>query len=155
MKLIIIAALNRKGVIGRRGTIPWHIPEDLLRFKELTTGKTVVMGRKTFESIGKMLPGRRNVVVTSKDITGVEHYDSIERTLDVLRLEDVVWIIGGGEIFRQTMDRVDELFLTLVENDEEGETKFPMTDEYLAARFVLTEEERHNGYTFLHYQKRR
>lgn len=154
MRLIIIAALNRKGVIGRRGTIPWHIPEDLRRFKDLTTGKTVVMGRKTFESIGKALPGRRNVVVTSQDISGVEHYDSIERALDVLRLEDAVWIIGGGEIFRQTIQKVDEMFLTLVENDEEGETKFPLNDREIAAQFVLTDEERHNRYSFLHYRKR-
>ena len=154
MKLIIFAALNRKGVIGRRGTIPWHIPEDLRRFKERTMGKTVVMGRKTFESIGKVLPGRRNVVITSRDIPGVEHYESIERALDVLRLEASVWIIGGGEIFRQTIQRVDEMFLTLVENDEEGETKFPLSDQEIAAQFVLTDEERHNNYSFLHYQKR-
>lgn len=155
MRLIIIAALNRKRVIGRAGTIPWHIPEDLQRFKELTMGKTVLIGRKTFEAIGKALPGRRNVIITSRNIPGVEHYNSIEGAMTALRSEDSVWIIGGGEIFRQTMDTVDELFLTLVDNDEEGETKFPMTDQEIAARFILTEEERHNGYTLQHYHKRR
>ncbi|MEW5799887.1 MAG: dihydrofolate reductase [Bacteroidota bacterium] len=154
MRLIIIAALNRKGVIGRRGTIPWHIPEDLQRFKELTMGKTVLMGRKTFESIGKVLPGRRNIVVTSRDLPGIEHYNSIELALDVLRSEDAVWIIGGGEVFRQTIQRADEMFLTLVENDEKGETKFPLSDQEIEAQFVLTDEERHNSYSFLHYRKR-
>lgn len=151
MKLIIIAAVNQKRVIGRNGKIPWHIPEDLKRFKELTTGHTVLMGRKTFESIGKVLPERRNVVVTSRSLPDIEYYHSIEEALIKLKSEEKVFIIGGGEIFRQTLERADELLLTLIENQEEGDTLFPEYDQIIKQKFRLAEEEKKKGFSFLRY----
>ncbi|MBI2427446.1 MAG: dihydrofolate reductase [Ignavibacteriales bacterium] len=154
MKLTIIAALNRKRVIGRGGTIPWHIPADLKRFKELTMGNTVVMGRKTFESIGKILPGRRNVVVTSQTLPDVEHYHSLEEAMNAVRSEERVFVIGGGTIFEQTIGRADEMVLTRVDNAEDGDTLFPMPEEYLDQHFVLIREEPHGGFTFQHFSRK-
>ena len=151
MKLIIIAAMNTKGVIGAGGKIPWHIPEDVKRFKELTMGHAVLMGRKTYESIGRMLPGRRNIVVTSDSSFTGEHYPSIGAALAELQQENIVFIIGGGEIFRQTIGLADELLLTMVENAEEGDVFFP---EY-EPDFELRSREEHRGYAFLDYIRKR
>ena len=85
MKLVLIAALTRRRVIGAGGRIPWHLSEDLKRFKRGTTGHTVLMGRKTFESIGKLLPNRRNVVLSSRPVPGVETYASLDEALASLK----------------------------------------------------------------------
>jgi len=99
MKLILIAALSRNRAIGKDGKIPWRIPEDLRRFKELTVGNIVLMGRKTYESLGNPLPGRRNVVLTSRLIPGIETHASLETALQALRREEKVFVIGGGTVF--------------------------------------------------------
>lgn len=151
MTIIIIAALNRNGVIGRNGKIPWHLPEDLQRFKELTTGHTVLMGRRTYDSIGKTLPGRRNIVITSRHLPDIEHYHTLEKAIDAVRSEPKVFIIGGGEIFRQSLDRADEMYLTVVENDEEGDTYFPGIEQLIGRDFYLSQEDKRKGYSFLHY----
>ncbi|MEW6061207.1 MAG: dihydrofolate reductase [Bacteroidota bacterium] len=153
MKLIIIAALNRKRVIGRNGNILRRIPEDLQRFKTLTMGHTVLMGRKTYESIGKILPGRRNVVITSRTIPHVECFHSIDEALTALQREEKVFIIGGGEIFRQTLHRADELALTLVDDSEEGDTFFPEYEEMVKKEFTLVEKEDKAGFSFVRYVK--
>lgn len=153
MKLIIIAALNRRRVIGRNGKIPWHIPEDRQRFKELTTGHTVLMGRKTYESIGKPLSERRNVVLTSQNLSAVEHYHSLHKALTVLKNEEKVFVIGGAEIYKQTIEQAEELLLTVVENDEFGDTFFPHYESLLKRKFTLVEELQRNGYSFLRYIK--
>lgn len=151
MKLIIIAALNKSRVIGDKGKIPWHLPDDLKRFKALTMGHAVLMGRKTYESIGKELPGRRNVVLTSRQSFAGEHYSSIDAALRALQAEETVFIIGGGELFRQTIHRADELLLTLVENNAEGNTFFPEYD----ADFDLEKKEIHRGFSFLNYTRKK
>ncbi len=151
MKLAIIAAIGKNRVIGRDGKMPWHIPEDLQRFKQLTSGGIVLMGRKTFETIGKPLPNRRNVVVSSTPIPGVETYSSIENALNVLANEGRVFIIGGGQIFAHFLGRADELFLTLVDAAPEGDTFFPLYEELLATRFHSTHTEQHAGFTFADY----
>jgi dihydrofolate reductase len=151
MKLIIIAALNRKRVIGNNGKLPWHISEDLKRFKRLTVGHTVLMGRKTFESMGKPLSDRRNVVLTSKTIPGVETYSTITAALIALKGVEKTFVIGGGKIFEQFLDRADELHLTLVDVDVDGDTFFPPYEHLIGTRFVLVSEEKHEGYTFRDY----
>ena len=151
MKLIIIAALNRKRVIGNKGKLPWHISEDLKRFKRLTVGHAVLMGRKTFESMGKPLSDRRNVVLTSKTIPGVESYSTIAAALVALKEEEKIFVIGGGKIFEQFLDRVDELHLTLVDIDVDGDTFFPSYEHLIGTRFMLVNEEKHEGYTFRDY----
>ena len=105
MKLVLIAALTRRRVIGAGGRIPWHLSEDLKRFKRGTTGHTVLMGRKTFESIGKLLPNRRNVVLSSRPVPGVETYASLDEALASLKDESQVFVIGGGTLYAQTLER--------------------------------------------------
>ena len=151
MKIIIIAALNNKRVIGKDGKIPWHISEDLKRFKRLTVGHAVLMGRKTYDSLGKPLSDRRNVVLTSQHIPHVETYPSVKAALDALKNEQIVFIIGGGKIYEQFLDRADELHLTLVDNDIDGDTFFPTYQHLIGARLKLVLEEKLNGFTFQDY----
>ncbi len=155
MKLLIIAALNRKRVIGKNGKIPWHIPEDVQRFKELTASHTVLMGRKTFESIGRSLPQRKNVVISQSlgQLPGVEIFHSLQSAFTSLRNEKKVFIIGGGEIFRQTVDLADEFHLTIVENDDEGDTFFPDIRSKVGRTIALAEKESHSGFTYESYKK--
>ncbi len=153
MKLAIIAAIGKNRVIGSGGKLPWHVSEDLKRFKRLTTGHTVLMGRKTFESIGKPLVNRRNVVISSKPIPNVETYPSIEAALKALANEEAVFVVGGGKIYSQLLAKADELYLTLVETTVEGDTFFPPYEHLLGTTFTLTREEQHIGYTFRDYRR--
>ena len=151
MKLIIIAAVARNRVIGKDGKVPWDIPEDMERFKQLTTGHTVLMGRKSFESLGESLPGRRNVVLASKPVEGVETYPTIAGALEALQNEEKVFVIGGGEIFAQLLDSADELRLTLVDQDAEGDTFFPPYEHLVGSVFRVMNRETHEGFTYADY----
>lgn len=155
MKLIIIAALTKDRVIGKDGQIPWHIPEDLKRFKELTKGHAVLMGRKTYESLGKPLPHRRNVVLTSGEFRGVETYSSIEQVLQALKDEEKVFVIGGGQVFAQLLELADELHLTIVDQNVEGDSVFPEYGDLVKGSFRLVSSEEHRGYAFVHYERLR
>lgn len=117
----MIFAASPQGVIGVGGKIPWRYLGDWKRFKRVTMGTTVVMGRKTFESIGKPLPGRRNIVVTSHalDVPGVESVASIQEALDRAGTEDV-WFIGGGRIYEEAMSFVDVIDVTYVPDYADG-----------------------------------
>ena len=134
MTVSLVAAVARNGVIGRDGGIPWRIPADVARFKELTTGHAVVMGRKTWESIPdrfRPLPGRRNVVVTRSrewQADGAERAGSVEDALKLLSDEARVFVIGGAEIYADALPHADELVLTEIELDVEGDTLFPEWD---------------------------
>lgn len=149
MKVALIAALARNRVIGRKGALPWHLPEDLKRFKRLTTGSTVLMGRKTYDSIGKPLPNRRNIILTSRPIPGVECHPSLDSALNALKDSDRIFVIGGGTLYAQTLERADELYLTLLDVDAEGETLFPHYAHLIGSRFREVAREAHEGYTFL------
>jgi dihydrofolate reductase len=153
MVLTIIAALNANRVIGKNGTIPWHIPEDQQRFKQVTTGHTVLMGRKTFESIGKPLPERRNIVVSRSGgpSVGVEWYPSLENALKDIASEHEVFVIGGGDIFRQTLERADKLELTIVDDTADGDTFFPPYEHLLGSRFSLSSSNQRNGFRYESY----
>lgn len=153
MKIALIAAVSRNRVIGKDGKLPWHISEDLKRFKRLTTGHAVLMGRTTFESLGKPLPDRRNVVLTSRPIPGVETYRSIDDALKALNDEERVFVIGGGKIFAQLIERADELYLTLIDHDVEGDTFFPPYEHLLGTRFTLVRSTPANGYIFADYAR--
>lgn len=135
--------------------MPWDIPEDLHRFMTLTLGHVVLMGRKSFESLGKPLPKRKNVVVSSRPITGVETYASIDAALNALRNEEVVYVIGGGEIFAQMLNMVDEIQLTLVERNVAGDTFFPPYEDLVKSEFVLESEEQHDGFRYLDYVRKK
>ncbi len=126
LRLSLVAALSRNRVIGREGGLPWHLPDDLARFKALTTGHTVVMGRRTFESIGRPLPRRRNVVLTRRtDLpAGVE----VVGSLDAIRPDEgetELFIIGGEAVFEAAMPRARRLCLTVVDADVAGDRFFP------------------------------
>ena len=158
MSITLIAAVAKNGVIGKDNDLPWYLPEDLKRFKALTTGKTVLMGRKTFESIlkrlGKPLPNRTNVVVTHnrgyEAAAGVFLYHSLEEALEARKNDKEIYVIGGGEIFRQTMTLADALEITYVNVEIAGDVFFPKIDE---AKWRKTKEEMHQGFSFATYER--
>ena len=134
MKVSLVAAVARGGVIGRDGVLPWRLPEDMAHFREVTMGHAVVMGRRTWESLPdrfRPLPGRRNVVVTrnlSWHGEGAERAASFEDALQLLAGEESVSVIGGGEIFAAALPRADALVFTEIDLDVEGDTFFPAWD---------------------------
>ncbi len=151
MKIAIIAAIGKNRVIGRDGKVPWHIPEDLKRFKRLTTGHAVVMGRKTWESLGKALPGRRNIVISRHEIPGAEHYASVGEALTALHDQEKVFVIGGARVYAEFLGRADELYLTFVEQEADGDTYFPPFADLLAREFKPVHHEQHEGFEFVDY----
>jgi dihydrofolate reductase len=155
MKLIIIAAIARNRVIGKNGKLPWNIPEDLKRFKQLTTGHTVIMGRNTFESLGKPLSSRLNIVITSRCINGVRTYPSLDFAIQALKNEVEVFVIGGGKLFAEALESADELRLTMVEQEVDGDAFFPPYVDYLRSNFQLAHEEFHIGFSFLDYVRKK
>lgn len=134
MKVSLLAAVACGAVIGRNGTVPWHLPEDMARFRELTTGHTVVMGRRTWESLPdrfRPLPGRRNIVVTRNaawSADGAERAGSLEDALALAADAEHVFVIGGAEIYAAALPHADELLLTEVDLEVEGDTFFPEWD---------------------------
>ena len=151
MKLAIIAALDHRRAIGKDGKLPWHIPEDLKRFKRLTTGHALLMGRRTWESLGRPLPGRRNVVLSSSPVPGIESYASIEESLRALASAERVFVIGGGNVYAQLIDRADELYLTLVDRNVEADAFFPPYEHLLGTVFREAARERHPEFEFVDY----
>ncbi len=139
MKVSIIAAMAENGVIGRGGQLPWRLSADLKRFKRLTMGHTVIMGRKTWESIGRPLPGRRMIVVTRQAgyrAEGIEVVGSFDEALAMAQSAgaEEVFVIGGAEIYRLALPRADRLYMTLVLAEVEGDAKFPLIDWDMWAR---------------------
>lgn len=122
-----VVAVSRNGVIGKDGKLPWHFSADLKFFKNLTTGHTVIMGRKTFDSIGKPLPNRRNIVISRSapaSVPGVEFAAGIEEAVKLAQEGDT-FIIGGASIYKETLDLVDGIYLTQIAADYEGDTFYP------------------------------
>lgn len=133
VRLALIAAVARNGVIGRDGDLPWRIPADLQFFKTTTMGKPMIMGRRTFASIGKALPGRRSIVVTrNPDFAAddVEVAADLDQALAIAAQQDAdeVMVIGGGEIYAAALPRADRLYLTEIHIDAEGDVHFPELD---------------------------
>ena len=156
MRLSIIAALARNRVIGRDNRLPWRLPADWRRFKQLTMGHHLIMGRKTFESIGRPLPGRISIVLTGRRSyapAGVQVAASLEGALRLARDDDEVFVGGGAGVYRQTLDLADRMYLTLLPDDFEGDTCFPHYDEsdWEVHRREVHEPEKTdpNRYTFL------
>ena len=126
----IIVAVAENGVIGDKNTLLWHISEDLRNFKRITSGHPVIMGRKTFESLGRPLPNRTNVVIsrTTKHIEGCTVVDSLEAAIAMFSKEEEVFIIGGAQIYALALDIADKFYLTRVGRAYEGDTSFPEWD---------------------------
>ena len=133
-KLSIIVAMSSNRAIGINNTLPWHLSEDLKHFKSLTTGHTIIMGRKTYESIGKPLPNRRNIVVTRNLNTfydGVEIVHSLEDAFSISSNDEEVFIIGGSNIYEQSLNLVKHLYITEITKAFEGDAFFPEIDKSL------------------------
>ncbi|MCF5879257.1 type 3 dihydrofolate reductase [Aeromonas veronii] len=134
MKISMIAAMAHDRVIGKDNQMPWHLPADLAHFKRVTLGKPVLMGRKTFESIGRPLPGRRNLVIsrnTDYQAEGIEVVGSVEAALALLAGSSVeeLMVIGGGHLYAEMLPSADCLYLTRIDLAVEGDTRFPAFDD--------------------------
>jgi dihydrofolate reductase len=146
VKIALVAAHARNGVIGRDGDMPWRLPSDLKHFKAATLGTPVIMGRKTYLSIGRPLPGRANIVVSRSGFSaeGVETAASLEAALDLARNHAAqtgasqLSVIGGGQIYAQAIGLADELLLTEVDAEIEGDTVFPQIDSTLWQKVSLS-----------------
>lgn len=131
MKISLIVAKSRNNVIGNNNQLPWHLPADLKHFKTITMGKPIIMGRKTFDSIGKPLPGRRNIIISRQQnfyIDGCEIFHSIDDALSAVKTEKEVMIIGGTNLFLQVLPIAERIYLTVIAADFEGDTFFPELD---------------------------
>ena len=127
----IIVAIAKNGIIGDKNSLLWHISEDMRFFRETTSGHPVIMGRKTYDSLGRPLPKRTNVVIsrTTKHIEGCTVVGSLEEAIALFPKEEEVFIIGGAQIYALAMEVADRLYLTRVEHDYQGDTSFPEWDE--------------------------
>lgn len=126
----VIVAVAENGTIGNKNSLLWHITEDMKHFRQLTTGHPVVMGRKTYESLGRPLPKRRNVVISRRDIEieGCKVVHSLEEALALFEADEEVFVIGGAQIYAEAMPLADRFYLTVVEHPYEGDTQFPAWD---------------------------
>ncbi|MBM3416280.1 MAG: type 3 dihydrofolate reductase [Bacteroidetes bacterium] len=145
ISLVVAAATNH--TIGKDGKMPWHLPNDMKHFRNITWGMPVVMGRKTFESLGKALPGRKNIVISRQPgwkADGTVAVQSIEDALFVAKETDAkeVMVIGGGEIYRALFDRAKRIYLTRVEAEPDGDTFFPSLN---PGQWYLTSQKNHEA----------
>ena len=143
MRISLIVAMSENRVIGRDNRLPWHLPADLKRFKQLTTGHAVVMGRKTFGSIGKPLPNRRNIVITrdrNYRAAGIEVAHGFDEAVALVKGDDEVFIAGGAEIFREALGGADRMYITLIHATIDGNVFFPDVN---WSEWTLIDDERH------------
>ena len=161
MLVSIIAAMDRNRLIGNKNQLPWHLPADLAHFKRVTMGKPVIMGRKTFESIGRPLPGRTNIILTRRSdfhSEGVVKAQSLQQAFDYVADQDEAMIIGGGSIYQQALPLADRLYLTYVEDSFEGDAWFPEFDKghwrVIAEEQHAADEKNSVDYRFVTYQRK-
>jgi dihydrofolate reductase len=141
----LIVAVSANGVIGRGGELPWHLSDDLKRFKQLTLGKPIVMGRKTFESIGRALPGRQNIVLTRQSEFAADDCDvvsSIDAAIAASGDAGEIVVIGGSEIYKLFLPLAERIYMTRVQIDVDGDVRFPELDDEL---WQETERENHDA----------
>lgn len=156
MKLSMIAALAKNRVIGKDNKMPWHLPADLQFFKKTTMGSPIIMGRKTYDSIARPLPGRLNIVL-SRDkklqIDGCTVVDSLQRALEAAKGHNEVFITGGSHLYNSYLENADRLYLTLIDQEFEGDTFFPDYTQYqwkqIRKETHRAEEKNPHSYTFL------
>ncbi|MFZ5775335.1 MAG: dihydrofolate reductase [Thermodesulfobacteriota bacterium] len=158
MTIILIAAMARNRVIGRDNALPWRLAGELARFKAITMGHTLVMGRRTFESIGRPLPGRKMVVVSRQPgyaAPGCLVAESLNAALALCQDDDKVFIAGGGQLYTQALPLAEEILLTILERDAEGDVFFPEFDQRrfveLSSQRVLDDSE---PYLLVHLRQR-
>lgn len=161
-RLSLIVAMAKNRVIGAAGAIPWHLPNELKLFKSLTMGHPIVMGRKTHESIGRLLPGRTTVIVTRQEsysVPGAIVAHSVPAALAACEGHDEVFVIGGADLFRESLPIADRLYLTVVDAEPAGDTHMPDFDESdwtLTSSQDFGQDERHaHAYSLRIYDRRR
>ena len=153
----VIVAMTKDRVIGKDGTLPWHLSEDLKLFKAHTTGNIVIMGRKTFDSIGRPLPNRRNIVVSKsvredEKAAGVEYFPDLDHALAAAQEgEGRIFIIGGASIYHQMIEKADRLYISLVDGDFEGDTYFPEIKDDV---WKVVKTEPHTGFALEVYERK-
>jgi len=146
MKISLIAAMTKKGVIGKAQKLPWHLPEELKYFRQLTTDKPIIMGRQTFESIGRPLPNRHNIVLTrQKDFTAVDItiVQSVDEAIKAAGTSEEIMVAGGAEIYQAFLLRAERLYLSIISQDYEGDTFFPSVEWH---NWQLVSEKEHLGF---------
>lgn len=155
-EFIIIVAIAKNGVIGRKGKLPWHIPSDLKHFKKTTMNHPIIMGRKTFDSIGRPLPGRDNLILTrdtSWNFPGCITIHSLQAALNISAKYDKVFIIGGGDIFKATLPIIDTIIVTSLEREVEGDVMFPNIDPKLFRQVEITHHNIEEPYSIIRYER--
>ncbi len=157
----MIAAAAENNALGKDNDLVWHLPDDFKRFKRLTSGHHIIMGRKTFESFPKLLPDRTHVIITRKEDYSPENtivVHSIEEALKVSKLDDQAFIIGGGEIYKMGMEHADRIELTRVHGEFEADTHFPEIDksewEIVKDQFHDKDEKHDYSFTYLTYERK-
>lgn len=159
MIISLIAAMDKNRLIGADNAMPWYLPADFKYFKEITMGKPIIMGRKTFESIGKPLPGRRNIVISRCGFSaqGVTSVGSIGSALKAVSNVEEVMIIGGANIYQQMIDKADRMYLTHVNAVCEGDTWFPAFDESrwntVEEKSVVADEKNNYSFKIIKYER--
>ena len=156
--LSIIVAMSSNRVIGVNNTLPWHLSEDLKHFKSLTTGHTIIMGRKTYESIGRPLPNRRNIVISRNSNTsyeGVEVVYSLEDAFSISTNDKEVFVIGGSNIYEQALSFVDQLYITEIKKSFIGDAFFPEINKQIWIEYSRDDHVTNDGleFSFVKYQK--
>ena len=159
--ITMIAAAAENNALGKDNDLVWHLPDDFKRFKKLTSGHHIIMGRKTFESFPKLLPDRTHVIITRKKDYSPENtivVHSMEEALKVSKLDDEAFIIGGGEIYKMGMEHADRIELTRVHSEFEADTHFPEIDksewEIVKDQFHDKDEKHNYSFTYLTYERK-
>ena len=150
--------MSSNRVIGVNNTLPWHLSEDLKHFKSLTTGHTIIMGRKTYESIGRPLPNRRNIVISRNmeaSYEGAEVVQSIDDAFSISRNDNEVFVIGGSNIYEQALSLVDHLYITEIKKSFSGDTFFPEINKQIWIESSREDHITNDGleFSFVNYQK--
>ncbi|QYA24253.1 dihydrofolate reductase [Gramella sp. MT6] len=159
--ITMIAAAAENNALGKDNDLVWHLPDDFKRFKRLTSGHHIIMGRKTFESFPKLLPDRTHIIITRKndyDPEGAIVVNSLEEAIRVSKLDEQPFIIGGGEIYKMGMDRAERIELTRVHGEFDADTFFPEIDEekwkLIDEKFHEKDEKHDYSFTYLTYERR-
>ena len=160
MNINLIVAIDEKNGIGKNNLLPWYLPADLKHFKTITTGHPIIMGRKTFDSIGKALPNRRNIVISRQSgliIAGAEVSNTLNNAIELCEGEKDIFVIGGAQIFEQALPVADVLYLTIIHEDFDADVFFPAINlnEWTEEEKILHEPDEKNlySYSFIKYKK--
>lgn len=162
MILSIIAAVSENNIIGSNNNLVWNLPADLKRFKQITSGHYIIMGRKTYESVGKPLPNRTNIIITTDKTYKAEGclvFNTIGEATDYAKTQDEVFILGGGNIYKQTINIADKMYITRIHESFEGDTYFPIIEKSVWGEELVEthqpDEKNKYSYSFINYIRKK